>query len=201
MSRNYQEWQVTVPEASKGPWTIEQFEIPEGNIHAFLLSMKGRDPGSGTFTRLLHKRRGLVMSDTHAEIRDHFEPAGEIKYKGGRILINGLGLGMFAAYCLRQENVEHVDIVEIDEDIISLVEPHLRESFPHKSFSILQEDAFVQMKKWETGMRWNVAWHDIWDTICGDDRPEHARLMRSYGCRVDWQACWGRATLDAFNIR
>lgn len=197
----YEEWKVTVPAASKGSWTIEQFDIPKDNIHSFMYAMKGRGTGHGTFTRLLHKRRGIVMSDTEAEVMDHLEASREARNRGGRVLINGLGLGMFASHCLSQDNIKHVDIVEIDKDIIAMVEPHLRETFPNKSFDVHNKDAYAQMKKWKAGTRWDIAWHDIWDTICGDDREDQTRLMRSYGRRVGWQACWGRTYMEAFNIR
>jgi hypothetical protein len=40
-----------------------------------------------------------------------------------------------------------------------------------------------------------VAWHDIWNDLCGDNLPLMARLNRRYGRSVEWQGAWGQSWL------
>jgi len=45
------------------------------------------------------------------------------------------------------------------------------------------------------GERWNVVWHDVWDTICTDNLPEMSKMHRRFGRRCDWQGSWCRERL------
>lgn len=152
-----------------------------------LLRMNGRGTQPGQFTGLWIKGR-LWMSDTQAEWYDHSIAVGQIRRRGGRILINGLGIGMVVKAALDCPDVEHVDVVESNADVIALVGPH----YESDRCTIHHADAYEQMKAWPTGTRWTVAWHDIWLDMCTDNLPEMARLNRSYGKRTDWQGCWGK---------
>jgi hypothetical protein len=79
----------------------------------------GVPPPAGTYTKLAHAGRGIVMSDTPDEMRDH---QGAIARARGSCLINGLGLGMFLAAVLNNKpDVSDVTVVEIDVDVIALV--------------------------------------------------------------------------------
>src|SRR5262245_22280873 len=56
---------VTVPEGGRGPWSVERFQEKAKRF--------GWGPSARTFTRLVHAGRGIVMSDTPNEMRDHRE--------------------------------------------------------------------------------------------------------------------------------
>ncbi|MCV5648158.1 hypothetical protein OFN55_36090, partial [Escherichia coli] len=60
----------------------------------------------------------VVMSNTPMEIRtcqDFIERAT------GRVLINGLGLGMVLHAILQKDDVTHVTVIEKEQDVINLV--------------------------------------------------------------------------------
>ena len=178
---------VTVPEGRVGSWRVERFVVPEHDIKALYYALHGRPVDPGTYTRLIHEGAlDPIMSDTPSEIRDHIEPLLEAKRRGGRILMNGLGLGVVLKGFLSYPNVTHVDVVEIDADVIKLVAP----SYPDPRVKIYNADALTI--NWPPGLRWSVVWHDIWPSICSDNLPEMTKLHRKYGHKCDWQGSWCR---------
>jgi hypothetical protein len=178
-------WRVTVPEGRRGAVAVERFTVERDDIEALRLSLSGRGCQPGTYTKLTRNGQ-LWMSDTTAEQRDHWRPDAEISRRGGRVLIAGLGLGMIVARALSYPNVEHVDVVEIDRDLVDLVGPH----YEGPRCTVHHADAYAI--KWAAGTRWSVAWFDIWAELSEDNLPEMARLARSYGRRADWTGFWGK---------
>lgn len=179
--------QVTVPEGKQGPWTVYRKTI-ENDVNRMRLVFDGRSPGEpgDVITVLAHQMRGIVMSDTKAERRDHAAFAVAIGRHPGPVLINGLGLGMCLAAALKL-GVPHATVVEVDEDVIALTGPHYA-SDPR--VTIVHASAFdYQPPK---GARYGAVWHDIWDTISASNLPEMGRLHRKYGRRADWQGSWAR---------
>lgn len=184
----WEKYKVDVPEGRVGDWVVERFEITEdgAKLHNLRATIHGRSYRSvrpGNYTRLSHNGH-LIMSDTQAEIRDHLEV---IRWAKGKVLLNGLGLGLVLRACLRKSEVDHVTVIEIAPEVIGLVEPHLREQFEDK-FTIYEADALTW--KAPVNSRWNVVWHDIFDAICADNLVDMTRLKRRYGRRCDWQGCW-----------
>lgn len=177
--------QVTIPVGERGKWRISRFVIDDekakmSTLRA-ILSGRGAIP-PGVYTQLTCAGRGIVMSDTPDEMRDH---SWAVRMADGHVLINGLGIGMVLAAVLRKPEVERVTVVEIDKDVIDLVGPH----YACDRLEIVNVSAFdYQPPK---GIRYGAVWHDIWDTLCGDNLPEMTRLKRKYGRRTDWQGCWG----------
>ena len=129
------------------------------------------------------------MSDTPDEIKDHL---AFIYRAHGICLINGLGLDMAATAALRKPNVAHVYVVEQSADVISLVAPTYKKNYSDR-LTVLHGDALTD--KWPElrGVRFDAVWHDIWDTICGDNLPEMTKLHRRYARRCNWQGSWARA--------
>jgi hypothetical protein len=188
---------VHTEERSLGPWRIEHKVIDTSDPSVGLNNLRAQfSPGgrgyipSGTYVGLIHERRGLVMSDTPDERRDHNYPVMEAWQRGGRVLLHGLGIGMVLNAILAGEKVEHVDVVEIDQQVIDLVMP----SFTDERITIHHDDCLT--KRWPPGSRWQVVWHDIWDHLIEDNLPTMHRLHRSFGRRADWQGSWGRAFLE-----
>lgn len=188
-------YKVTLPEGELGPWKVEKFTIDKDDFGAFRLAMNGRSPGTGEFTRIT-KNGALWMSDTQAEVRDHLSAIWKIEKLGGRILIHGLGIGMVLQTALLSEGVEHVDVVEIDADVIALVGPHYMQMAEEQGVSLEIHHADVFDKKWPAGTRWTVVWHDIWIDMSEDNLPEMHKLHRSFGRRCDWQGSWGRERIE-----
>lgn len=191
-SKYRRKYGVTVPEGKKGPWEVRRFEVKKDDFGRIDFHNPGRSVPPGIYTGLFHAQRGVVMSDTQAEISDHMAAMHQItKIECKRVLIHGLGIGMVLKQALDTEHVEHVDVVEIDQDVIDLVGPHY---LTDPRLTIHHGDALTF--KFPKGSRWDVAWHDIWDSICDDNRPQMSRLMRRYGRATVWQDCWGKYMLD-----
>ena len=189
------DYRVQVPEGASGDWLVERFTVDENaaaleRMRMFNPSSRGRGVPEGTYTRLMHGGT-VVMSDTPDEIRDHREP---IWHSKGRVLLNGLGLGVVLGLLLNNEQVEHVDVVEKAAAVIQLVGP----SYDDPRVTIHCADAFEQAKSWPRGSHWTVAWHDIWNHLSTDNLPDMHQLHRSYGRRTDWQGSWGRELIEAY---
>lgn len=173
---------VTVPEGRRGPWAVERF-----TVERTALRFSPRSVPPGAYTRLVHAGRGLVMSDTPDERRDHVPFVARAR---GRVLVNGLGLGMCVAAALAIPEVEHVTVVEADADVIALVGPH----YAGPRVTIVHCDAFAYAPPPRT--RYDAVWHDIWDEICSDNLPGMIRLHRKYGRRAGWQGSWARGLCE-----
>lgn len=175
---------VSIPEGQRGSWTVKRFSVSEEDARRTIMraAMKGRGyvpPGS--YTKLCHEHRGIVMSDTPDERLDHLDVVMRAK---GHVLINGLGLGMVLNAILKRPDVTEVTVVEIDPDVVALVSPAYSDARVH----IITANAFDYRPPKD--FRYGAVWHDIWDNICGDNLPEMTRLKRKYGRKTGWQGCW-----------
>ena len=180
---------VTVPQGERGDWRVEKFHVEAMSIANLRLAREGRACSPGVYTRLVHKRRGIIMSDTTAERRDHWS---FILAAEGHVLINGLGLGMCLAAALARPKVIKATVIEIDQDVIDLVWPTYA---ARPNVEIIQDDAFAYRPP--SGIRYGAVWHDIWDEICENNRPQMTKLHRKYGRLADWQGSWG---MDRMNL-
>jgi hypothetical protein len=184
---------VWVPEGERGPWKVERFVVDQRD--AMLETIRAMQHGRGcvapdTYTRLTYHGK-VWMSDTNDEIRDLF---GLRRHARGRVLIHGLGLGVAVQMALLEPEVEHVLVVELEQDVIDLVAPHYLERFGRDRLEIRQGNAF----DWPIpkGARWDVVWHDIWADLRHENLREMHRLHRRFGRRASWQGSWGRDWLE-----
>jgi len=190
MEKWWEQYKVDVPDGQSGDWRVEKFSVSEEeasfqNMRAsFSFSCRGQHIYAGDYTRLC-RGNTTVMSDVPSEIRDHL---GAIQNSKGNVLIVGLGLGMVADACLRKSEVEHLTVVELSPDVIHLVGDHLTEKFGDR-VDVIQSDIF----DWKPpkGVRYDLAWFDIWDDLCGDNVEGMSKLKRRFGRRADWKGCWG----------
>lgn len=173
---------VQVPEGVSGAWRVERFEVTANSFE--LIRLGRRAPCPGNYTRLMRGRQ-LVMSDTPAEMWDHYEPVRRAK---GHCLINGLGLGMVA--CAMAPKCENIVVVEQSADVINLVAGSLP-----KNVTVIHSCAFDY--KPPKNVRYDAVWHDIWDDLCTDNLSGMATLHRKYGRRSEWQGSWGFELLQA----
>ncbi len=167
-----------------GNWAVEQFEVSkeESDLTRLRAMLKGRGfVPSGTYTKLTHNDQ-IVMSDTPDELRDHNQA---VRLAQGRVLIAGLGLGIVLNAMLQKANVEHVTVIEIDRDVISLVWP----AFDTTRATILEADIFTW--KPPRGQIFDVAWFDVWPNLRSDYPAQMTRLKRRFARRVNrWKGCW-----------
>ena len=181
-----------LPEGQAGNWRIEKFEITPGdaefaNMRAMVVAIQGgghRPVEAGTYTRLM--RGGtVVMSDTPAEVSD-------LKYiewrAKGNVIIGGLGMGMAVEIALSKPEVDHVTVIEISPDVISLVAGHFTAKYGDR-LAVIEGDIMTWKPK--RGTKYDYAWFDIWDDICTDNLDEMDILKRRYkrrGAVVDFWA-------------
>lgn len=179
-----EECKVSLKPGTRGPWTVEVFEVSEADAERTKLGamMHGRGyVPAGTYTALKHKAWGIVMSDTPDERLDH---RFAISAAHEHVLITGLGIGMVVAAVLAKPTVTKVTVVEKDADVIALVAPQITDP----RFEVIHADAFEY--KPPKGTRYGAVWHDIWSNICADNLPEMTKLKRKFARRTDWQGCW-----------
>lgn len=185
---------VNVPEGVSGDWSVSKFTVDPEDAKLFNLRClmsgsidAGRRMPAGDYTRLTCKGRGVIMSDTPAEERENkwlwWEATGDV-------LINGLGLGFVLKAICQRDEVKSVTVIEKEQDVINLV----GDSVDKEKVTIVHADAL----EWrpEKGQRFDVVWHDIWDDICLDNKPEMSRLHRCYGSRCDLQNSWSKSYLE-----
>ena len=186
---------VDVPEGESGDWKVSRFTPDEFGRMLHNLKQPHRRIGKGPYTQLTH-HGSIIMSDTPAEIRDLYPLMGDRSH--GRMLFNGLGLGVALQGALDQPAVEHVTALEISPDVIALVGEYWKARYGER-LTIVEADAFTW--KPPKGVRYDAVWHDIWPTICGKHWPEMSKLHRKYGRRCDWQDSWCRyETRRAANV-
>ena len=179
--------EIEIPEGERGEWRIENFEVTEAQASRYNINCHGRPMFAGRYQRLM-RGRAVVMSNTPQELNDH-KPL--IRNAKGHVLVNGLGLGIIASQVVVNEEVEHITIIEISEDVISLVAPTLQGRLDlDDKITIIHADAFTY--KPPKGIRYGAVWHDIWDAICSDNLEGMKKLHRKYGRLCDWQGSWCR---------
>ncbi|RLA02505.1 MAG: hypothetical protein DRI97_03895 [Bacteroidetes bacterium] len=171
----------TINEGASGKCEVIKFTVSKKDSDFFnmrqMFNGHNRTVNPGEYTKLIDKENMcLWMSDTPAELRDHYDMYHEAK---GNVLINGLGLGVVVVACLLKEEVDLVVVNEINPDIIKLVAPQLFKQFsPKKSLIINEISAFDYHPK---KLRFDTIWHDIWANIDIINHPEYVKLMRRYG--------------------
>ena len=184
---------VNVPYGEKGSWSLKPYEITKekARFEGMRMAVHGRGyraPRAGTYTVMYHNGK-VIMSDTRAEMDDHRH---FICQATGIVLINGLGLGVVVHNLLLKDKVEHIIIVEIDEDVIGLVGEHYLK-MGHTRVTIIHADALTYDPG--KGIRFDAVWHDIWPNITSDNIPTMSTLHRRYGQRLTptgFQDSWCR---------
>lgn len=181
-----------LPDQTIGHWRRETFEITESEARLANIRLGSRGVKPGTYTRLRDLRvpdnMGVMMSDTHAERDDH---AAFALVCSGRVLITGLGLGMVAYALARREDIEHLTIVESEQDVIDLTAPALLAAHGDK-ITIVHHDAY-SWRGWEP-RTYDWAWHDVWIAMGADYCAEYGRMRRNYVRAMREprrQMCWG----------
>ncbi len=184
------------PVGELGDAVIEQFDFSEeqakwAQLHDMCHGRFGVAV-AGRYTRLTVDGV-LMMTDTPDEIRDHMPViARTARTETKRVLIAGLGLGVCVRGILMNKHVEKVVVLEQSPDVIALVGGWLLGEYPGR-LEIRKRDALEY--KPSLGERYDVAWFDIWPTICGDHWPDMAKLQRRWHSRGTWCRSWRQAEM------
>jgi hypothetical protein len=186
---------VNVPDGKSGDWEVYTFNVSKadeafGRIRAIASSDRGRFVPAGAY-KGLRQAGTIVMSNTPDEIADCSDFFSEAK---GRVLINGLGLGIALDVILNKlkeddsgrRAVEEVYVVEKSQDVLNLVEGTFKDD---PRVKIVHADAL----EYKPIGKFDAVWHDIWSYICSDNLPEMHKLHRKYGRKLTesgWQGSW-----------
>lgn len=171
---------VRVKPGTSEHFRIDEFTIDSEHARAFNLremwNRTRRFVKLGTYTRLCGDGRGVIMSNTTAEIDDHREA---VNLAQGDVFIAGLGIGMVLEAMLSKADVHSITVLEIEPEIIGLVAPYYADE---PKVSILCGNAW-EPTALPDGKRFDFLYFDIWDTICGDNYGEMKDLNRLYRSR------------------
>ncbi|WP_429169329.1 hypothetical protein [Aeromonas hydrophila] len=185
--------EVVIPDGKSGEWRVESFTISEQEskmtmIRAMASGRPDEYAPAGEYKRLM---RGsvVVMSNTPMEIRTNVD---FIQRATGRVLINGLGLGMVLTAILKKPDVTSVTVVEASEDVIRLVAPSFADD---PRVTITHSCAFQYTP--EQGDRFDAVWHDIWDYIMASNLYQMNQLHDKYRAISSWQGSWARRECEA----
>jgi hypothetical protein len=205
--------------SEKGSASISHFTISAkdadkfNNRLAFSAGTGGQQVSPGKYVRLHVKDCGSdlpMMSDTPMERRSNWDIRREAH---GRVLIAGLGIGMILHPILdawrgitnengnisRYQTVEHVTVVELNQDIIDLVWPSLARY--NDRLTIVQGD----INEYHPGKeKFDTVYFDIWPNISEDNLPTIAKLHRRWknhlnrsGTLKPWMSSWMVESLRA----
>jgi len=179
---------IYVPNGISNNWEVDEFNVGKNELSQQMSIMRtGRGVPEGTYKRL--KRGGAtIMSNTPDEIRDF---RGEFRGVKGRVLINGLGLGVTVKYLLDNPEVTAVIVIEKSKDVIDLVAPTYKTD---KRFEVINADCFEYSPP--KGKSYDFVWHDIWDYITADNLEEMKKLHRKYGRKTKSQSSWCRSECE-----
>lgn len=178
---------VNVPDGVSGEGAVETFEVtPEGaalhNLHEAMNPRRGvRRIVPGNYKKLT-RSGNIIMSNTPAEIDDLLP---FLRVARGNILVTGLGLGVLLAGLIEKKEVKSILVLEKSADVIRLSAEAYRK---RGRVRIIRADAFTW--KVPAGMKFDFAWHDVWDNICRDNLGEMYRLKLKYRPYCKRQFCW-----------
>lgn len=210
---------------ARGSWAIVPSQSRPGDLTSWIARAQAMPvtPPGRWHTALVHRDRGLVMSDVPAEV------AGALPfldYAAGqprrlRLLIAGLGLGIIPAWLLGHASIARIDIIEIDADVAGLITSGYREEGAPNQWAadprlhIHHGDAHAwwpgpadrrgcathRSCVLPAGSTWHAAFFDIWDGISPANLPSMHRLTRRYARRVGKIWSWERAECEAMRAR
>lgn len=200
-----------------GDWCLERFEIDKQGMLIDFIRAHG-DMGNGRWSLSLgeflslHEEvpqagleggpgRQMWMSNTAQEIIDHEDVFEQAE---GRVLIHGLGLSCVVSGLLAKPEIEHIDVVDINPDVIAMVAPAYERE---ERVTIHQGNCLTF--DWPEGTRWNYVWHDIWAKISASNLvAETAENGISYGLlferfadRCDEQSAWAFDLAERMEVR
>nr|MCR5793437.1 hypothetical protein [Lachnospiraceae bacterium] len=80
----------------------------------------------------------------------------------GKVLTLGLGMGYYAYMVAEKDEVEHVTIIEREQEVIDLFESYILPQFSHpEKITVIKADAFEYLKFLDDG-EFDYCFADIW---------------------------------------
>ena len=174
---------ASLPEQTFGLWTIKRVTVTDA-IQAFSLGYRSYTLLHRVSMKTLHlgPPGEVVMEDSRSELKRHLPIWMAAK---GRVLISGLGLGCVVRGLLIKPEVTHIDVVEMDPDIMRICGA---EFVGNPRVTLHLGDALTY--PWPDDVTWDFASHDCWTD---DERLQllHGKLFHRFLNRVPRQHAWG----------
>jgi|WetSurMetagenome_2_1015567.scaffolds.fasta_scaffold00725_39 hypothetical protein len=179
---------VNIPDGISEAWKVEKKHIVPSKISQLqsMLHGNGRYVPEGTYT-FLYRNCEVIMSDTPDEKSDHYEA---VMNATGNVLIAGLGIGMILNAIALNQEVTHIDLVEISPDVVNLVWPTYKSKFGDK-ITLYQMSIF----DFKPTIHYDYAWFDIWNNLNEDNLKEMAKLGHKFGKHATKKGYWGKEYL------
>lgn len=185
----------TIPACEFRKWKIDKIiltraDVGLNNLRALRDGFPEQCASPGKYTRLVYNGHVIVMSDTRLEALTNLSI---IQAAHGNVMINGLGMGFVLENILRNPEVKHVRVFEIDPDLIALVKPFFMNGDGHleNRVQFIEANALERVPTYKE--KYDVVWHDIWSNICSDNLKEIKILTQRWKRRCTWQGAWAHA--------
>ena len=108
---------------------------------------------------------GVWMSDSPYEYYGMAQLAA--RARPGKVLVGGLGLGILANMLANREDIDGVTVVELSDEVIHMVKPHL-----HPKVKVVHGDFLGEMSKLERqGIQFDTVVSDIYKS-CGPEEDD-----------------------------
>lgn len=159
---------ISIPEGKSGKTRLAHRIVPAGEVMSdgdARTTIIGGQPyqrfkyDMPTRWHELSYEGGVWMTDIPAEQRQMRTAAQSMT---GRVLIGGLGLGIFPTILDEMDCVDATTVVEKSRHVIKLVEPHLRTA----KMTVIRDDLFQYLKALalpgEPRLKFTTAFFDIW---------------------------------------
>lgn len=197
----YADWLVDLPMIVRDGVQIERFEVTEAEANlskmraAFNPQRGDRSIEAGWYTKLTVD--GVMwMSDTPAEVRDHFQiddlMAETLIYRDSSLLIVGLGLGMVLRRAIVHHMVPRIDVIEYDQRVINTVGPHYHDLARKYGIALGIHQGDIRTYRPPKGATWDLGYFDIWSDINSDDMAEVALLRKRWWRRLGKFVAWAQ---------
>lgn len=177
-------------EATNPPFSIMKKEIPVGRVlnmydaeYGTLREVEFDEPFPiVTLEEVEEDGGGTWMSTSPLELesfRRHLEAVH------GRVLVGGLGLGVFPFLASKRSRVISIDIIEKEQKIIDLVFPQLYQkvSRVRKKCRVICDDIYPYLGA--TDFRYDFIFLDIWNVILGPVRDHDKATQAARRCLRD----------------
>lgn len=166
-------------------YTIQRFSLNEQQVRRIEIMtlrapyfVRNTPPESDVeYVRLVTKDGDIMMSDTPMEKVTNQDV---VFYSNGDVLIFGLGIGLIVLPILAKTNVKSILIVELDQGLIDIVSPILKQLDSENKITITQGDAFSYHDQLEKGSMFDTIYFDIWVDINSENYAEQKLLHRRY---------------------
>lgn len=186
---------IRIPEGKSNDYVIKHIKR-KGNVDAFNLrtTLYGQPritvpfDGESTWHEMSYDG-GVWMTDLPIEQQQH-DREMECMEGAERVLVGGLGLSYALHKLVRDYDVQRIDVVEISQDVINLVWPHVAPDV--KAHCVLHHaDLFDYIKEHSACCQWDYGFYDIWQSDGETTFHDMVVPLRnlSHDC-CDHVVCW-----------